>query len=126
MSEVPEKKPKARKWPERLLLAAAVLLLVAGAWTMAFHWLGLEARQGITGEVLAGLEEAERIEASSGDLRGFNVLVITTDTTRADHIGAYGNTSVKTPVIDGLARDGILFSQTTTPSPSTLPAGDHR
>ncbi|MGH7337333.1 MAG: sulfatase, partial [Myxococcota bacterium] len=46
----------------------------------------------------------------------------TTDTTRADHLHAYGNQSVATPALDALARDGVLFAEASTPSPATLPA----
>lgn len=51
-----------------------------------------------------------------------NLVVITLDTTRADHIGAYGSADVKTPAFDGLARDGVLFEQAMTTAPLTLPA----
>ena len=44
------------------------------------------------------------------------------DTTRADHLRAYGHTGVETPNLDGLAQRGVLFSHAITPSPSTLPA----
>ena len=48
-----------------------------------------------------------------------NVLIVTLDTTRADHIGAYGDEEAMTPVIDQLAREGILFEQAITPIPIT-------
>ncbi len=51
-----------------------------------------------------------------------NVLLITLDTTRADHLGAYGFQSISTPNIDRLAREGVLFEQSTTAAPLTLPA----
>jgi choline-sulfatase len=51
-----------------------------------------------------------------------NLLVITVDTCRADHIGAYGNPSAKTPNIDRVAADGVLFENCLTPVPLTLPA----
>src|SRR5439155_2449157 len=35
---------------------------------------------------------------------GTNVLLITIDTLRADHLGCYGYQGIKTPHIDGLAR----------------------
>ncbi len=70
---------------------------------------------------MSGLSEADRIPLNSGDAEDFNVLIITVDTTRADHIGCYGDPGVKTPVIDGLARNGVLFANAFTPSPSTLP-----
>jgi len=71
---------------------------------------------------LPRLEPAAGIDAPRALLRGFNVLLITMDTTRADHLRAYGNTGVETPSIDGLARTGVLFAHAITPSPSTLPA----
>jgi choline-sulfatase len=51
-----------------------------------------------------------------------NVLLITLDTTRADHLGAYGYGDVETPNIDALARRGVLFAQAMSPAPLTLPA----
>ena len=51
-----------------------------------------------------------------------NVILITLDTTRADHLGCYGNADARTPALDGLARRGVLFSQAATPAPLTLPS----
>jgi arylsulfatase A-like enzyme/Tfp pilus assembly protein PilF len=51
-----------------------------------------------------------------------NVLLITLDTTRADHLGSYGDAEARTPVTDALARDGVLFTQAATAAPLTLPA----
>lgn len=51
-----------------------------------------------------------------------NLLLITLDTTRADHLGAYGYPGAKTPAIDALARRGFLFRRHLTPVPLTLPA----
>lgn len=51
-----------------------------------------------------------------------NVLLITLDTIRADHIGAYGNTEASTPVIDGLAAEGVRFEAAYGPVPLTLPS----
>ena len=51
-----------------------------------------------------------------------NVVLVTLDTTRADHLGCYGDADARTPAIDGLATGGILFSQAATPAPLTLPA----
>jgi arylsulfatase A-like enzyme/tetratricopeptide (TPR) repeat protein len=56
------------------------------------------------------------------DLKKPNVLLITVDTTRADHLPAYGYKKIKTPNIDALANEGILFRQCATTSPLTLPA----
>lgn len=53
---------------------------------------------------------------------GINVLLITLDTTRADRIGAYGFDGIRTPVIDRLASEGVLFKNAYTSVPLTLPA----
>lgn len=50
-----------------------------------------------------------------------NILFITLDTTRADRIGAYGYDKARTPVLDQLARDGVLFERAISPAPLTLP-----
>jgi arylsulfatase A-like enzyme/tetratricopeptide (TPR) repeat protein len=51
-----------------------------------------------------------------------NVILITMDTTRADHIGCYGYAGAKTPRLDALAGKGVLFEQAAASSPLTLPA----
>jgi arylsulfatase A-like enzyme/Tfp pilus assembly protein PilF len=51
-----------------------------------------------------------------------NVLLITIDTVRADHVGAYGSTTAATPVIDRLAREGVRFADATSQAPLTGPA----
>jgi choline-sulfatase len=51
-----------------------------------------------------------------------NVLLITVDTVRADHIGAYGYARGATPAIDRLAREGVRFADATTQAPLTGPA----
>jgi membrane-anchored protein YejM (alkaline phosphatase superfamily) len=51
-----------------------------------------------------------------------NVLLITIDTLRADHLGCYGYSGIQTPCIDGLARAGIQFNRAYTPVPITLPS----
>jgi choline-sulfatase len=51
-----------------------------------------------------------------------NVILITMDTTRADHLGCYGYAGAKTPRLDALAGRGVLFEQAAASSPLTLPA----
>lgn len=55
-------------------------------------------------------------------LAGYNVVLITIDTLRADHIGAYGYTAAATPNIDALARDGVRFDNAIAGAPLTLPS----
>jgi arylsulfatase A-like enzyme len=49
------------------------------------------------------------------------IVLVTIDTLRADHVGAYGG-PVPTPAIDALAGDGVLLLEACTPVPSTGPA----
>ncbi len=51
-----------------------------------------------------------------------NVLLITIDTCRSDRIGAYGHPTIRTPALDGLARDGVTFTYAHAPAPMTLPS----
>jgi arylsulfatase A-like enzyme len=51
-----------------------------------------------------------------------SILLVTLDTTRADRIGAYGRDGARTPTLDRLARQGILFERAIAPTPITLPS----
>src|SRR5215469_15024486 len=51
-----------------------------------------------------------------------NVVVITIDTVRADHLGCYGYKRIRTPNIDALAANAVRFERAYTPVPVTLPA----
>jgi choline-sulfatase len=51
-----------------------------------------------------------------------NLLLITLDTTRADHLGCYGMKGAKTPVLDAIAAHGALFEQAHSHVPLTLPS----
>jgi arylsulfatase A-like enzyme/tetratricopeptide (TPR) repeat protein len=54
--------------------------------------------------------------------RAENLLLVTFDTTRADHIGCYGYEDASTPTLDALAASGVLFERCITPAPITLPS----
>ncbi len=51
-----------------------------------------------------------------------NVILITLDTVRADHLGSYGYKEAETPWLDRLAREGVRFTQASAPVPLTLPS----
>lgn len=48
------------------------------------------------------------------------VILVSIDTLRADHLGAYGYGKPTSPHIDRLAEQGITFTRTSAPAPSTL------
>src|SRR5687767_4149761 len=51
-----------------------------------------------------------------------NIVIITIDTLRADHVGAYGYSGARTPAMDGLAREGVRFDRAYATAPITLPS----
>lgn len=51
-----------------------------------------------------------------------HVLLVTLDTTRADHLGCYGHAQETSPNVDNLARAGLLFERAFSTSSWTLPA----
>ena len=51
-----------------------------------------------------------------------NILLLMSDEHRADFTGYEGNTVVKTPVLDKLARTGVVFDNAYAPSPICVPS----
>jgi arylsulfatase A-like enzyme len=51
-----------------------------------------------------------------------NVLLISVDTLRADHLGCYGYAKPTSPRIDALAKEGVLFENAFSSTSWTLPA----
>ncbi len=87
-------------------------LAAAGA---AWWWAGRRPQETAAGVALGAA-------TGGGRASELNLLVITLDTTRADRIGAYGYAGARTPAIDRLAREGVVFEQAMTDAPLTLPA----
>ncbi len=50
------------------------------------------------------------------------IVVVTIDTLRADHLGAYGYVRETSPNLDALAREAVLFDQAYSTAGTTLPA----
>ncbi|MBK8268253.1 MAG: sulfatase [Planctomycetes bacterium] len=59
---------------------------------------------------------------ASGAARGFNVLLVTFDTTRPDHLGCYGAGFAKTPPSTRLSKNGVRFANAAVTVPLTLPS----
>jgi len=62
------------------------------------------------------------VESAPGALAGWNVLLVSLDTVRADHLGCYGYAAGSTPNFDTLAAGGVLCRQAVAPAPLTLPS----
>ncbi|MFH1418787.1 MAG: sulfatase-like hydrolase/transferase [Planctomycetota bacterium] len=99
-------RPRAA-WAPCMALAVAVMLVGLG---------GCRRDSDESGNAPAGSQSALKRGRSP------NVLLISMDTTRADYLGCYGNTTVRTPHIDRLAKEGTTFLQCSPAAPITLPS----
>src|SRR5215471_2384890 len=63
---------------------------------------------------------ASRAPASKATPSVRNVVLMTIDTLRADHVGVYGYSAARTPTLDALARDGVRFERAFATAPITL------
>ena len=95
----PKRSSRRARW-----LALGAALVLAGA-AGAYWWAGRRAAP-VDGTPLAPL----------------NLLLVTLDTTRADHLGSYGSQRARTRHMDRLAAEGVRFERAYSPAPITLPA----
>jgi len=59
---------------------------------------------------------------AAGPFEDAPVVLVSIDTLRSDRVGCYGYAKAKTPVLDALAREGVLFEDAFSHCPLTLPA----
>ncbi len=91
----------------------------AGWGVNARRRVGLAVVVGMLAAVVTvGIWRASRDRGSAGG----PIILISIDTLRADRLPAYGYAGTRTPHIDRLAADGVLFEQAYAHSPQTLPA----
>lgn len=69
-----------------------------------------------------GLEGPEELDRSKERDPRVSVVLVTLDTTRADHIGAYGYDMSETPTLDKLADTGTRFARAYSSAPLTIPS----
>jgi arylsulfatase A-like enzyme len=112
-----------------LALAAAVILLPSAV--LARSLLGRRKRSWRTATALPAAGIVLALVAGAAGSGGTaaeppagmpNVLLLTLDTLRADHLGCYGNPRVETPAFDTLAAEGIRVETALSPIPLTNPA----
>ena len=91
-----------------IIVSVVVILLIAvvGVWYF----------------FLRGVSAERRLEKIRGGEETLNIVLISLDTTRADHIGCYGFDGVETPNIDYLAAKGTRFADCDATVPLTLPS----
>ena len=99
---------KKRSFRAILALAAAVL----AGWT---GWTAVAAAP-------PAASTAPAAAAAAAKRTPPNLVLITMDTTRADHLGAWGYAQAHTPNLDALAARGTRFVRVDTAAPITLPS----
>src|SRR5438093_12078797 len=72
--------------------------------------------------VVVGAARAAWYHGRVGRPPGGAVVLISIDTLRADHLPVYGYGAVRTPAIDALAADGVIFDNAYAHAPQTLPS----
>ncbi len=96
---------------------------VAIAALLGFSFGHLNSEKIPTDEPVPAPEFSATPSAKSKGAEGRpNIILVTIDTVRADHIGAYGHSNATTPFIDSIARDGVLFERAYSGSSWTVPA----
>ncbi len=73
-------------------------------------------------ESFAKIFESFESQMRPVDIDQMNIVLFTIDTLRADHLECYGYDRVKTPNINRLASEGILFEHNIVQAPLTLPS----
>src|SRR3954465_2743499 len=87
------------------MLVGALVLIGAGVW-LTVLWSGT----------------AEKEQGALPRVARPNVVLISLDTTRPDHLGCYGYGKPTSPNLDKLAADGVRFACARTQAPWTIPS----
>jgi len=87
-----------------------------GAWSRTLALLAAASLASVAVVV------ARRAPWRTGAAAPLNLLLVTLDTTRADHLGCYGRGRARTRHLDRLAAEGVRFEQALAPAPITLPS----
>ncbi|WP_437873009.1 sulfatase-like hydrolase/transferase [Sorangium sp. So ce363] len=103
---------------DRLALADNIRLIYATHSPLLGHVVELAAVLSPP-EPLDAAPLDERASGHAIDLRGRDIVLISVDALRADHVGAYGYDRKITPNLDRLAAEGVRFDAAYTPTPHT-------
>jgi arylsulfatase A-like enzyme len=114
MSESLKKKPFG--WRKYALLIVGLVLVMGTVWR--FPRTSWTLKDMDRGSVAANGVLQDDLWAT--EVR--NVVIISIDTCRADHLSCYGYSRRTSPNIDALGAEGIIFNHAVTSIPVTLPA----
>ncbi|MGA7293067.1 MAG: sulfatase-like hydrolase/transferase [Terriglobales bacterium] len=103
-------------------LLSVVAIILAGGW-LALAQPGAGSTRQVRSQTASGDSRSRTATShSTSPVSNPSVVLITIDTVRADHVGCYGARMVKTPTLDGLARDGVVFDRAISQVPLTWPS----
>lgn len=111
---------------KNLLTRRNFIVATAGIGAMGFTATGAKKKEDEkempvwTGDLKSAEKKTPGIRKTSRP-NGLNMIVIIADTWRTDHLGCYGSTPVKTPNLDKLAKEGVMFSDVTAEGLPTIP-----
>lgn len=111
-------------WPLPALLAGFAGLLLIRPFRRVGSSLLLSGALGVACVVAVALvaRAREPADVAGGTRVPSHVVLVSIDTLRADHLGCYGNKTVRTPSLDALARESVLFEDTISAIPLTNPS----
>ena len=112
-----------RTWHWRVAVAAAFLVIGAISVTLfAFTYGGLRWRNPASGLPSPAEAVSPPHEAVTSAPQNVNVVLISIDTLRADHLGCYGYGPPTSPNLDRWSREAVVFDLAFAQAPSTLPS----
>ncbi len=102
---------------KKVLIICSILVISLGILVFL-----LLIKPKLSKESYAKIFESFESEMRPVDIGQMNIVLFTIDTLRADHLECYGYDRVKTPNINQLASEGILFKHNIAQAPLTLPS----
>ena len=122
-----EKSSHARQKDKNLLTRRGFITTAAGMGAVGLLTGGAkkpkekESKMPIwSGDLKTAAKQTPRIPRTSKP-NGLNMIVIIADTWRADHLGCYGSTRIKTPCLDKFAKESVLFADASAEGLPTIP-----
>ena len=110
-------------------LASNIVVSVGLLWLLSSGWLFLgdrTRRAPMAGPAISGVSEVRTETASSvkaeESSKHLNLIIVSIDTLRQDHLGSYGYIRPTSPNLDAFAAEGIRFANAYSTAPWTLPS----
>ena len=103
---------------KRIWIPAVIFLVLVGLLIYLFFLKAMPEKEIRSDKTLKDFQS----RLSPVKIEELNIILFTIDTLRADHLECYGYDKVKSPQINRLANEGILFEHNIVQAPLTLPS----